>query len=42
MEEKSIEEVRKIDGGTNCTKIVNYMVDTIETDTYDTTWAEIL
>jgi hypothetical protein len=28
--------------GINCTKIVNYIVDTIETDTYDTIWAEIL
>ena len=42
VEERSVEQLRKIDGGINCKKIVNYMVETIETDTYDTAWAEIL
>ena len=36
MEEKCVEQVRKINGGINCTKIIKYVVDTIETDTYDT------
>ncbi len=36
MDDKCVEHVRKIYGERNCIKIVKYMVDRTERETYDT------